>query len=102
LILHSKGRGKRSSKTTQICACLLVLVYLLGIGDMIYVGYRINKMKSSIIDTIEETNRDIYPRSVAEHVEYLNNQFNRLDQFCVNRKFNLMINLSFLKNFSLF
>ncbi len=82
-ILYSKEKYKRRSKTTQVCVCLLVIIYLIGIGDMIYVAYRINKSKVSMDDTIKEVNRDIYPREISEHMIYLNKQFNQLDQYCI-------------------
>jgi hypothetical protein len=56
---------------------------------MIYVAYRINKSKVSMDDTIKEVNRDIYPREISEHMIYLNKQFNQLDQYCIECKFEI-------------
>jgi len=75
---------------TQVCVCLLIIVYLLGIGDMIYVAYRINKSKLSIDNTIKEINRDVYPKEISEHMVYLTKQLNTLDQYCVQRKFDFI------------
>ena len=71
---------------TQISVCLLIIVYVLGIGDIIYVGYRINKSKSSIDDTIKEINQNIYPKQTSEHLIYLTKQLDRLDQYCIECK----------------
>jgi len=54
---------------------------------MIYIAYRINKSKLSLDDSIKEINRDLYPKEISEHMKYLTNQFNRLDQYCVECKF---------------
>lgn len=64
----------------------MFIFYLLGIGDMIYVAYRVNKATDSIGNTIETINRDIYPRAVAEHVNYLMKEIDHLDQYTVNGK----------------
>lgn len=66
---------------------LLIIVYLLGIGDMIYVAYRVSKAKVAIDDTIGTVNQDIYPRAIAEHVEYLIKEIDHLDQYAVKSKF---------------
>jgi len=59
----------------------------LGIGDMIYVAYRVNQSKLSIDDTIKQVNRDIYPKEISEHIIYLINQIENLDQYCRQRMF---------------
>ena len=48
---------------------------------MIYVAYRVNQSRFSIDKTIEEVNRDIYPREIFEHLEYVNKQLDELDQY---------------------
>jgi hypothetical protein len=75
---------------TQVCVCLLIIIYLLGIGDMVYVAYRINKSKLSIDNTIKEVNRNVYPKDISEHMIYLTKQIERLDQYCVECKFDLI------------
>jgi len=77
---------RRTSKGTQVCAVLLIIVYLIGIGDMFYVAYRINKSKTSIDDSIQQFNREIYPREISEHLIYLNKQLGQLDQYCTERR----------------
>lgn len=81
----SQGRKRSQSRTSHVCICLVIIVYLLGIGDMIYVAVRVNKSKESIAETIKQVNRDIYPREISEHVLYLRQQIENLDQYCLQR-----------------
>ena len=69
----------------------MIVVYLISIGDMIYVAYRVNKARVSIDDTIRTANRDIYPRAIAEHVEYLAKEIDRLDRYTVDSELDLII-----------
>ena len=68
----------------------MIIFYLLAIGDMIYVAYRVNKATNSIGDTVKTINRDIYPRAIAEHVEYLLKEVDHLDQYTVNGELDLI------------
>jgi hypothetical protein len=83
------GRKQQQSKTTQVCVVLLGLVYLLGIADTIYVAFRVNNTKTPIDNVIKEINRDVYPREIAEHLQYLNKQLNQLDRYCVACKYSI-------------
>lgn len=65
---------------------MLVLVYLLGIGDGIYVAFRVKKSTSSIDQTIKEINGEIYPKEIAEHLTYINEKIRRLDDYSSRRK----------------
>ncbi|CAF1194881.1 unnamed protein product [Rotaria sordida] len=76
-----------------ISLCLLIIIYLLGIGDMIYVAYRINQTEHSIDNTIKEINRDIYPKEISEHIKYLNKQLKNLDQYFIQTN-SILINAS--------
>ena len=53
---------------------------------MIYVAYRVNKSKVSIDDAIRQVNRDVYPKEISEHIIYLKNEIEILDQYCIDRK----------------
>jgi hypothetical protein len=66
---------------------------------MIYVAYRINNSKLSIDNTIKEINRDVYPKEISEHMEYLNKQINRLDQYCVECKISISLIISYFISF---
>ena len=72
---------------------LLIIVYLLSIGDMLYVAYRVNKVKVSIDDTIRTVNEDIYPRAIAEHAEYLIKEIDHLDHYTIHGEFHPLIHL---------
>lgn len=52
---------------------------------MIYVAYRVNKSKGAIDDTIEQVNREIFPKEISEHMIYLIKQIDNLDQYCIQR-----------------
>ena len=71
---------------TYICLGLLVIVYLLGIGDGIYVAFRVKKSTSSIEQTINEINGQIYPKEIADHLTYINQQIRRLNDYSSRRK----------------
>ena len=78
-------RGKRSI-VRYVCLGLLVFVYLLGIGDAIYVAFRVSKSTTSIDQTITEINGEIYPKEIARYLTYISQQFRRLDDYCSRRK----------------
>ncbi|CAF3941948.1 unnamed protein product [Adineta steineri] len=88
-----KGRKREQSKTTQICTCLVIILYLVALGDMIYVAYRVNKSNGSIDTTIKQVNRDIYPKEIREHFIYLRQQIVNLDQYCIQHD-SILINAS--------
>jgi uncharacterized secreted protein with C-terminal beta-propeller domain len=95
LFIYFQERKGRQSKAIYVCVCLLIIVYLLGIGDMIYVTYRVNQSKASIDDAIKQVNRDVYPKEISEHMQYLNKQLEVLDQYCISCKFiKVIINLN--------
>ncbi|UJR14761.1 hypothetical protein I4U23_001751 [Adineta vaga] len=89
----TSGRKRRQSRTNHVCICLVVLVYLLGIGDMIYVACRINKSTVAIDDTIEYANREIYPKQVSEHLTYIIHQIENVDAYCIQPD-SILINAS--------
>ncbi|CAF1107838.1 unnamed protein product [Rotaria sordida] len=86
-------KKRQQSKMSCISLCLLIIIYLLGIGDMIYVAYRINQTEHSIDNTIKEINRDIYPKEISEHIKYLNKQLKNLDQYFIQTN-SILINAS--------
>ncbi|CAF1093637.1 unnamed protein product [Rotaria sordida] len=86
-------KKRQQSKMPYISLCLLIIIYLLGIGDMIYVAYRINQTEHSIDNTIKEINRDIYPKEISEHIKYLNKQLKNLDQYFIQTN-SILINAS--------
>ncbi|CAF4094688.1 unnamed protein product [Adineta steineri] len=90
-----KQRGKKrgQSKTTQICTCFVIILYLVALGDMIYVAYRVNKSNGSIDTTIKQVNRDIYPKEIRDYFIYIQQQIENLDQYCINPN-SILINAS--------
>ncbi|CAF0856451.1 unnamed protein product [Adineta ricciae] len=74
---------QRQSRSTQICICFLVLVYLCGIGDMIYAAYRVNKSKVDLDNTIQFGNREVYPKAVADYSTHIIQQIKNLDNYLV-------------------
>ncbi|CAF1109577.1 unnamed protein product, partial [Rotaria sordida] len=89
----NQGKKRQQSKASCISKCLLIIVFLLGIGDMGYVVYRINQSKYSIDNTIKEVNRDIYPKEISEHIKYLNRQLENLDLYFIQTN-SIFINAS--------
>ncbi|CAF1430662.1 unnamed protein product [Adineta steineri] len=77
-----RGRKREQSKTTQICTCLVIILYLVALGDMIYVAYRVNKSNGSIDTTIKQVNRDIYPKEIRDYFIYVRQQIENLDEYC--------------------
>lgn len=82
----TREKRRKSSKINQLCVCFLIIAYLVGIADMFYVAYRVNKSKLSIDDTIHQFNREIYPKEISEHIIHLNKQLDQLDQYCTQRR----------------
>ncbi|CAF0805654.1 unnamed protein product [Adineta ricciae] len=72
---------RRQSKSTQVCVCLLVLVYLCGIGDMIYAAYRVNKSKVDLDNTIQFVNREVYPKAVVDYLTHIIHQIENLNNY---------------------
>ncbi|CAF4214087.1 unnamed protein product, partial [Adineta steineri] len=88
-----RRKKREQSKTTQICTCFVIILYLVALGDMIYVAYRVNKSNGSIDTTIKQVNRDIYPKEIREHFIYLRQQIVNLDQYCIQHD-SILINAS--------
>ncbi|CAF0996212.1 unnamed protein product [Rotaria sp. Silwood1] len=86
-------KKRQQSKSSRISRYLLIIIYLLGIADMIYVAYRVNETKYSIDNTIKEVNQDIYPKEISEHIKYLNRQLENLDQYFIQTN-SILINAS--------
>ncbi|CAF2561312.1 unnamed protein product [Rotaria sp. Silwood2] len=89
----NQNKKTQQSKVSRISRYLLIIIYLLGIADMIYVAYRVNQTKDSIDNAIKEVNRDIYPKEISEHIEYLNRQLENLDQYFIQTN-SILINAS--------
>ncbi|CAF1620621.1 unnamed protein product [Rotaria magnacalcarata] len=90
---NNQNQKRRHSKSSRICLFLLIVVYLLGIADMIYVAHRVNTSKTSIDNGIKQLNRDIYPNEIAQHIRYLNQQLGNLDQYFLQPN-SILINAS--------
>ena len=88
---------QRQSKSTQVCICFLVLVYLCGIGDMIYAAYRVNKTKVDLDNTIQFGNQEVYPKAAVDYLTHIIHQIENLDNYLVQR----MSHWDFISTFSM-
>ena len=82
---------KKSRRSNRVLFWTMMVVFMVAMADMIYVGYRISTLKSTINKSIFEINGPLYPHAVHNDLSYVQMQVAQLDFYLSSGKLNFII-----------